>query len=112
MYTEAILKLRYRDDEDALALVQLLQRVHEHDGHSTRPIAAALRSIHNGDLNPVDLELVCKRLEDPDFEDVLRAMRFARRIFQRDGREMYRAFLDEKTIEKALFRHLQWREEL
>lgn len=103
MYTEDLLKPEYRADPGAQALVRLLQRIYEHDGHSTRPIVAALRGIHNGTLNSVDLELVCKRLEPDDFEDVLSTMRFAHLVFARDRREIYKAFLDEKTMQAALF---------
>lgn len=103
MYSEALLKPQYRNDPGAQALLRLLQRIYEHDGHSTRPIVAALRGIHNGGLNPVDLELVCKRLELEDFEDVLSTMRFAHRLFEIERGELYRVFDDETTMEVALF---------
>jgi len=103
MFTRHLLRQEYQEDPGALALVRLLQRVAEHDGGSTRPIAAVLKGIYNGNRNPVDLELVCKRLEGTDFEDVLKVMRLAFTVFERDGIEMHKVFSDERTMPKALF---------
>lgn len=103
MFTKGMLKSKYQVDAGALALVRLLKRVTEHDSGSTRPIRAVLEGIYNGNRFPVDLELVCKRLEAADFEDVLSVLRFAFKVFERDGIEMHAAFSDERAMPKALF---------
>lgn len=103
MFSQDQLLERYRDKPGALALLRLLRRVSEHDGGSTRPILAALRSIYNGTRDPCDLELVCKRLERRDFLDVVSVMRFAFDVFEDDHIEMHSVFTDPSTMPKVLF---------
>jgi len=103
LLTETDLRPEYRGEVGALALLRLLNRVQSHSGGSTWPIAAMLRSIHNGSRNPADVELVCKRLEKNDFEDLLETMRFAHTVFERRRAELYQAFVSDETMKELLF---------
>lgn len=94
---------RFQNDPGAQSLLRLLNRWRAHRGGSTQPIAETLRAIHNGIRNPVDLELACKRLEDADFEDILRVMRFAHALFQEHRMEICEVFTHPADFTDTLF---------
>lgn len=62
-----------------------------------------LSAIHNSARNSVDLELACKQLEDDDFDDVLRVVRFAHVLFQNRRIKIYQVLVAPADFNGPLF---------
>jgi len=62
-----------------------------HQGGSTRPIAAFLVSLHNAEFACPDAYLLCRRIDDAHFDDVIAVMRWFRQGQPR-GFDLYYIF--------------------
>lgn len=60
------------------ALNRLILLCNLHQGGSTTPIAQFLVSLYNAEYAKVDAYLLCRRLDDEHFEDVISVMRMFR----------------------------------
>lgn len=62
----------------AMAVQALVENCLQHQGGSTFPIIDFLLGLYNGALWKPDMQLLCRRIDDDNFELVLKAMRFIR----------------------------------
>jgi hypothetical protein len=62
------------------ALHRLLSACFEHHGGSTIPIAQFLMSLYNAEYVMLDTVLLCRRISDQHFEDVITIMRWYRSV--------------------------------
>ena len=88
------LKPEWRTDNDANALMTLMQLCFRHQGGSTYPIIGFPLGLWGGDGYKPDLQLLCGRIRDEHFEEVLRTMRLIRRT----GLETPDFFIDGSSL--------------
>lgn len=78
-----ILKPEYQDNAVALAVKRLLDKCNSHQGGGTWPINHFLLSLYNGGVWAPDLQLLCARIDEADFEDVISIMQgYAKRAIE------------------------------
>lgn len=78
-----ILKPEYKDNAFALAVKRLLDKCNSHQGGGTWPINDFLLSLYNGAVWAPDLQLLCARIDQTDFEDVIFVMQgYAKRAIE------------------------------
>jgi hypothetical protein len=73
------IKDEWKGNPEAEALKRLMVRCSEHKGGSTIPIIEYLCSIWNCYQYRPNVKLLCMRIDDPHFEDMLLTMRLIRR---------------------------------
>lgn len=70
----------YANQPGPQALHHLLCACFAHHGGSTIPIAQLLMSLYNAEYVRLDATLLCRRLSDDHFEDVLTVLRWYRSV--------------------------------
>ena len=93
----------YADQPGPQAVARLLELCIWHQGGGTVPIADFLISLYNADYARPDTYLLCRRIDDDHFTDVINVMMWFRdapgrmdvhRIFGKDGDRLMKLLMD------------------
>ena len=93
-----ILKPEYKDNAVALAVKRLLDKCNAHQGGGTWPINHFLLSLYNGGVWAPDMQLLCYRIDEADFDDVIVVMRG----YAKWARELHTFFVDGDTLFESI----------
>jgi len=87
--------LNNSQDDGVRALQRLVTLCLRHQGGSTFPIIHFLMSLYNGEYYRPDMQLLCGRVDDGHFDDVVQVMRLYRsnrvepHVYFKDGSQKF-----------------------
>jgi len=94
----------YTDQPGPQAVARLVERCIQHRGSSTEPIADFVISLYNADYAKPDAYLLCRRIDDKHFRDVITVMTWFRSVpggldvhwvFGREGARLMQKLIDD-----------------
>ena len=99
------LKPEWENSPGAQAIQALVGVCVRHRGGGTYPIIDFLLGLYNGDLWKPDMQFLCRRIDDDQFELVVKAMRLTR---QTDRRPQAKSKPGIKTLITMLVKNRGW----